>query len=144
MKNILVAVDFDKHDQLLIDKAFQFANAFASKLWIVHIASTHPDFVGYEIGPQYIRDFRAQDLRKEHKKLQEYATTLHNKGIEAEGILVQGATIDMVMEEAKKLNADMIIAGHREHSFFYKAFMGSVSTEIIKKSKIPVLIVSLE
>jgi nucleotide-binding universal stress UspA family protein len=144
MKNILVTIDFDKNEQLLIDKAFQLANAFDSKIWLVHIAAPDPDFVGYEVGPQYIRDSRAAELRKEHKLLQEYANKLNEKGASAEGLLVQGATIEMVMEEAKKLNIDLIIAGHQEHNFLYQAFVGSVSAQIIKESKIPVLIVPVE
>lgn len=143
MKNILVTIDFKKNEQLLIDKAFQLAESFDSKLWLIHIAAPDPDFVGYEVGPQYIRDGRAADLRKEHKLLQEYAETIKKNGVNAEGILVQGATIEMIMKEAKKLNVDLIVAGHYEHNFIYKAFVGSVSAEILKKSNIPVLMVPL-
>ena len=144
MKNILVTLDFNKDEKLLIDQACQLAKPFDSKIWLVHIAAPDPDFVGYEVGPQYIRDSRATELRKEHKLLQEYTTKLKKNGVNAEGLLVQGATIEMVIEEAKKLNVDLIITGHREHSFFYKAFVGSVSAGIIKKSRIPVLMVPLE
>jgi len=143
MKTILVTINFDKGDQLLIDKAVQLADAFGSKIWIVHIAAPEPDFVGYEVGPQYIRDFRATDLKKEHHKIYEYVNLLNKKGIDAEGLLVQGATVKMVIEEANKLKADLIIAGHHEHSFIYKALAGRVSSEIIKKSTIPVLIVPI-
>ena len=141
MKNILVTIDFNRNEQLLIDKAFQLAEKFNSKIWLIHIAAPDPDFVGYEVGPQYIRDFRASELRKEHKLLQEHTNALKKKGVNAEGLLVQGATIKMIMTEAKTLNVDLIIAGHHEHSFLYKAFVGSVSGKIVKKSKIPVLIV---
>ena len=72
MKNILVTIDFDKSEALLLDKAVQMAEAFGSKLWLMHIAAPDPDFVGYDVGPQYIRDSRAEDLRQEHRKLQEY------------------------------------------------------------------------
>jgi nucleotide-binding universal stress UspA family protein len=144
MKNILVTIDFNKNEELLIDKAFQLAEAFDSKLWLIHIAAPDPDFVGYEVGPQYIRDSRATELKKEHKQLQEYTANLEKKGVDSEGLLVQGATIEMIIEESKKLNVDLIIAGHHKHGFFYKAFVESVSSEIIKKSKIPVLIVPLE
>ena len=141
MKNILVTIDFNKNEKLLIDKAFQLAESFDSKLWLMHIAAPDPDFVGYEAGPQSVRDSRATELRKEHKLLQEYTTTLKKKGVDSEGLLVQGATIEMIIEKSKKLNVDLIIAGHHEHGFFYNAFVGSVSAKIIKKSKIPVLIV---
>jgi nucleotide-binding universal stress UspA family protein len=144
MKNILVAIDFNPSEQLLIDKAFQLAQAFDSKIWLMHIAAPEPDFVGYGVGPQYIRDSRAAELRKELKLLQEYTTQLKEKGVDADGLLIQGATIEMVIEESEKLNVDLIIAGHQEHGFLYQAFVGSVSTQIIKKSKIPVLIVPLD
>lgn len=144
MKNILATINFEKNEQKLIDQASEIAKAFDAKLWLMHIAAPDPIFVGYKIGPQYIRDTRAHELREEHKQIQNYSNQLKEKGIEAEGLLVQGATIEMIMEESKKLNVDLIVAGHHEHSFFYKAFIGSVSSQIIKNSKIPVLIIPFE
>ncbi len=135
MKNILVSIDFHKKEELLIDKAFQLAESFDSNLWLMHIAALEPDFVGYEAGPQYIRDNRATELRKEHQLLQEYTTALKNKGFDSEGLLVQGPTIEIIIEESKKLNIDLIIAGHHEHGFFYNAFTENVSAKIIKKIK---------
>ena len=76
--------------------------------------------------------------------LQKLSNELKEKGVTAEGLLVQGATIEMIMEESKKLNVDLIIAGHHEHSFLYNAFVGSISGQIVKKSKIPVLIIPLD
>ncbi len=144
MKNILVTIDINKSDHLLIDQAFQLAERFNSKIWLMHIAAPDPDFVGYEVGPQYIRDARATELREEHRLLQEYAAMLTKKGVDSEGLLVQGATIEMIIKESQQLNVDLIVTGHHEHGFLYNAFVGSVSSEIIKKSKIPVLIVPLE
>ena len=144
MKNILVTLDLDKKESLLIDKAFQLAKAFNSKIWLLHITAPDPHFVGYEAGPQHIRDNRAKELKKQRQIIQEYSRDLKQDGVSAEGIFIQGATIEMILEKSKKLNIDLIIAGHHKHGFFYKAFIGSVSSQIIKKSKIPVLIVPLE
>jgi nucleotide-binding universal stress UspA family protein len=144
MKNILVTLDFKENEQRLLDKAAQLAKPFNSKLWLLHIAAPDPDFVTYDVGPQYIRDSRASELREEHKKLQNYAEELKKDGIDAEGLLVQGATIEMILAESKKLAIDLIVSGHTEHGFFYNAFVGSVSAELIKQSKIPVLTVPLE
>lgn len=144
MKNILVTINFDDKEKVLLDKAFQLAKAFGSKIWLLHIAAPDPDFVGYEAGPQDIRDNRAAELRKEHRLIQEYSNGLKEKGVDSESLLIQGATIEMIIEESKKLHIEMIIAGHHEHGFFYNAFVGSVSAKIIKKSKIPVLLVPLE
>ncbi|MDH3323345.1 MAG: universal stress protein [Flavobacteriaceae bacterium] len=144
MKNILVTVDFDKHVELLLDKAFELAQCFKAKVWLMHIAAPEPDFIGFGPGPQYIRDFRAEDLRKEHRLLQDYVNELRKKSVDTEGLLIQGATIEMIIKESKKLDVDLIIAGHHDAGFFYKALFGSVSAKIIKKSKIPVLIVPFE
>ena len=143
MKNILVTIDFNENENIVLDKAFEMAESFGSKLWLVHIAAPDPDFVGYEVGPQYIRESRASELREEHKKLQEYSSSLNKKGVESEGLLIQGATIEMIIKESKKLDVELIITGHHDHSFFYNLFAENISAEIIKKSKIPVLVVPL-
>ncbi len=76
--------------------------------------------------------------------MESYTDTLKLKGIEAEGLLIKGATTEMIIEEAEKLNIDLIITGHHEHSVIYKMFLGSVSKGLINKSKIPVLVIPLE
>ncbi len=144
MKNILVTVDFNKSEEILLNKAVEFAKAFNAKIWLMHIAAPEPFFVGYEVGPQYIRDGRAEELREEHRKLEKYTLEMREKGIVADGLLIQGATIEMVIKESEKLDIDLIIAGHNDHSFLYKAIIGSVSANIIKKSKIPVLTIPLD
>lgn len=144
MKNILVTVDFEEQVELLMDKAFELAQAFDSKIWLMHVAAPDPDFVSYSVGPQYIRDFRAEDLKKEHRQLQAYVNDLQKKGVEAEGLLIQGATTELIINESTKLDVDLIMTGHHDRSFFYNALFGSVSAQIIKKSKIPVLIVPFE
>lgn len=144
MKNILVSMDFDGKEEKLIAKAIEMARAFHAKVWLIHVAAPDPDFVGNDVGPQSVRDALADELWNQHKLMDEYTSALKKKDIVAEGLLIQGKTIDTLMEKSKKLKADMIIAGHEEHGFFYKAILGSVSREIIKKSKIPVLIVPLD
>jgi nucleotide-binding universal stress UspA family protein len=143
MKNILVSVDFDDKERILINKAIEFGKAFNAKVWFIHIAAPEPDFIGYDVGPQYIRDVRAEELRDEHIMLEKFAKELNQKGIEAEGLLIQGATTEMIIKEANKLNTDLIIAGHNKRNFLYEVFVGSVSEDIIKESNIPVLIVPM-
>jgi len=144
MKNILVAIDFRGKDHLLLNEAHKLASKFEAKVWFIHIAAPDPDFVGLKVGPQYIRDTRAEDLRKEHKMIQEYADKFTKEGIAADGLMVQGPTTDMIVNEAKKLNIDLIITGYQEHNFFYKVLYGSVTNHIIKASKIPIMVIPLD
>ena len=143
MKNLLVTVDFEKENYLLLRKAIELAQKFSSKVWILHIAAPDPDFVGYEVGPQYIRDTRAEELRKEHKMIQEFTDELKRNEIETEGLLIQGATTEMILNECDHLNIDLLIIGHHKQGFLQQVFGDSVVSSVIDKSKIPILLVPL-
>ena len=143
MKNILVAIDFEEETQILVNKALEFAKILGSKVWLLHIAAGSPDYVGYGTGPQYIRDSRADTLRKEHQQIQKFASELKEKNIEAEGLMVQGSVAESILKETSKLNIDLVIIGHHKHSSLYKIFVDDVDSEIISNSKVPVLIIPL-
>jgi len=144
MKNILATIDFYGSERLIIDKAFEIAKAFDAKIWLLHVVAPEPEFVGFGVGPQYVRDARATELKKEHRMLNQFADELELKGVKAQGLLLQGSTIEMIMKEAEKLKIDLIVTGHHDHNFVYKAFYGSVASGVINKTKIPVLLVPLE
>ena len=143
MKNILVPIDFSEDTYQLLNKSVEIAEKFNSKVWIIHISSPEPDFVGYDVGPQYIRDFRAKDLRKEHVLIQTYADELKDKGVNCEGLLIDGATVEMILQETVKLNIDLVIIGQHKHNLLYKIFVDNVSIAVINKSTMPVLIIPL-
>lgn len=143
MKNILVGIDFQEHSRLVLNKAIEVAKAFNSKIWLIHVSAPDPDFVGYWAGPVFIREERALELKKEHKLLTEYANEVKEEGIEADGLLIQGPTIETLLSEANKLHIDLIICGHHHHNFIYKIIFGNHSKDIIMKSDIPVLVVPI-
>jgi len=143
MKNILVAVDLDDSAQLLVEKAAEQAEKFGSKVWVLHIADPEPDFVGNKVGPQYIRDLRVKELLSEHHLIRKYTDFLKAKNIDTDGLLIAGATVRLILEEIEKLNIDLVIIGHHQHSLMYKIFTGTTHSAIVNKSKVPVLIVPL-
>jgi nucleotide-binding universal stress UspA family protein len=143
LNNLLVAVDLKSSDQELIRYARTLAEKFNSTLWLIHIAAPDPDFVGYDVGPTYIRDMRAEELRKEHRLLQVLANQLEEKSIRAEALLIQGPTVDMLEKEVKKLNIDLLILGSHKHGFLYEMWVGHTAFKVIKEISIPVLIIPL-
>ena len=143
MKNILLGIDFHDKTETLIQKAVAFTKQINAKLWLLHVAAPDPDFIGFEAGPQFIRDERADKLWDEHKKLWNFKQEIEQQGVDAEGLLIQGATIETILEESIKLEIDVIITGYHEHNFLYNAFFGNTSIQIIKNSTIPVLVFPL-
>jgi nucleotide-binding universal stress UspA family protein len=139
--NILVGVDLSDSTDKVVSYAEKTANALCSKLWILHVAEPEPDFVGYEAGPQSVRDFISKKFHKEHRQIQGIAEKLRKGGVETTAVLVQGSTDETIVNEASKLAADMIVLGSHGRGSIHDLFVGSVSKGVLKKSGCPVLIV---
>lgn len=144
IKNILVAIDFNETVGELLSYAEGIATKFNAKIWVLHVAAPNPDFVGYEPGPQYIRDIKAEELREEHRNIQNICTTFLDPELECEALLIQGSTVESVIEEAKKLQSDLLIVGTHKHSFFHDLFSENVSLELLKKAEIPLLAIPID
>jgi nucleotide-binding universal stress UspA family protein len=141
MKNIAIALDLSNSSTVLIEQAKVLARANDAKIWLIHIAATDPDFIGYDVGPKYIREDRADILKEEHKKLGKLKNTLTDVGIEAEALLIQGPIIQTLIEEVDKLEIDLLVIGKKGHGLFYRAILGSVFDSIVKKVHVPLLAV---
>ncbi len=140
MKTILVAIDFSPVSRLLLDAAERVADV-GTKVYLIHIAAPEPDFVGYGVGPQYIRDDRAKELREEHRLLSAFKDELIHKGIDTESLLVGGPIVDTLLNEIIKLDAEMLIIGRKGHSKLFEVIIGSVCNDIIHKLPIPALVI---
>lgn len=141
MRNILAAIDFSEVTPSLRTLATDLAKRHDAKLWLIHVAAPDPDFIGFKTGPQYIRDHRAEQLRQEHIDLQAMAAEVRGEGVEAEALLVQGPTAEILLAEVERLKVDMVVVGSHGRSALYRAFVGSVSEQVLRECKVPVLVV---
>jgi nucleotide-binding universal stress UspA family protein len=141
MQKILLAIDFSQTTPLLIEKAKLLALKFNSEVWLLHVASPDPDFVGYKAGPDGVRHFVAETLSHEHHQLQLLADDLRHEGINAIALSIQGPTIEVILQETQKLAADLIIIGSHGHNSLYKALVGSVSEGILRHVQCPILVI---
>lgn len=141
MKNIMVPIDFSEVTAAVIATAESLAQAYSARLWLIHVAAPDPEFVGFEVGPQSVRDQRADHLREEHRHLQDEAIRLRDAGIDATALLVQGPTVEKILSEAERLEADWIVLGSHGHGAAYRALLGSVSENVVRKATHPITIV---
>jgi nucleotide-binding universal stress UspA family protein len=140
MKTILAAVDFSPATDAVITHAVELARAFGAALYLIHVAAPDPDFVGYEPGPDSVRQNVAGELRDVHRQIQERSAELRAGGLDCTGLLVQGSTPDTLVKEAERLNADVIVLGSHGHGALHRALLGSVSEHILHHAKRPLLI----
>lgn len=138
---LLVAIDFSEITKLILESVEQIALKTAAKVWLIHVAQPDPDFIGYDVGPDSERKFMATKFRDQHIKIQEYSAELKNKGIDITPLLVQGPTVETIIDEAEKLKVDMIVAGSHGHGTMFHILVGSISQGLLKNSQIPLLII---
>lgn len=145
MKNILVAINFEKNAKILVSKAEELALALNAKVWVLHVSEPDPDdFLSLEAGPQFAQDKRVENRKKDAALVKELTTLLQEKNIEAEGLLLEGPTAKTIRKEVQELNIDLVIAGHHKKNIFYQMFVSKIEQDLLDKSRVPVLLVPLK
>ncbi len=140
---ILVAVDLSEATARVIQVTEYLAKATSGDVRLLHVAEAEPDFVGYDAGPEVVRDQVAKEFRDEHRGVQAHADALREAGVEAKALLIQGPIVETVLSEAKRFGADLLIVGSHGFSALYDLLVGSSSRGILKDTEIPVLVVPI-
>lgn len=139
MKTILVPVDFSDVSSRVVETAAQLAEAFGSRVILVHVAEPEPQFVGYDPGPLSVRVAVAGDIHADRRRLE----ALKEKFGKAEvlALQVQGAIPDEVLRLAREHGATLIVMGSHGHGALYHLLAGSVTSAILKEAGCPVMVV---
>lgn len=138
--SLLVALDFSAvaEDQLEIVGRLASPNR---EIYLLHVAEPEPSFVGYEAGPEVVRHDVAVEFKREHEQLHEFADRLREAGHDVQALMVQGPTVQTILKQAEKLDAEVIVVGSHGRGKLFDLVVGSVSAGVIRKSKVPVLVV---
>lgn len=141
MKKIILAVDFSETTQRILDTAIDIARDLSAHLYLIHVAAPDPDFVGYEADPQSTRDAVAEHYHQEHVELARLAAVARQHDIAATPLLIQGPTVEKLVLERERLQADLIVAGSHGRNALLQFVLGSTSEGLIRKAGCPVLII---
>ena len=140
--NILVAVDLSGATQKVLQYAKTLASGMAAKVWVLYAEKPDLGFVGFGPGrPQSVLDQVAHDFKEKREELQNEVDKLRNSGLDVEPLLTQGAAVEVILDEASKLKADLIVVGSHGHGAVYHLMVGSVSEGVLHRSTCPVLVV---
>lgn len=138
---LVVGIDVDIDSAPLLQEAQRLLQVEQSEVWLIHVVAPEPDFVGYDVGPQTVRDALAAEYHAEHSHLQTLAQTLRDEGFTATALMVQGATAETLLAQADKLGADVLVLGSHGHGAMYNLVVGSVTEDVIRRTSIPVHVV---
>lgn len=141
MKTVLACVDFSELERAVIDAGAALASMSGGELHVLHVAEPEPDFVGYGAGPKTVRDTVAATIREEHRRVESLVEELGQRGVAAHAHLLRGPYADTILREAERLGADVVVIGSHRHGRLHDMFVGSVAAQVLRRAKMPVMVV---
>jgi nucleotide-binding universal stress UspA family protein len=142
--NIIVAVDLSEATSKVIEAARGVADLTGASIHILHVVETEADFIGKSDDADKQQAQVAKDFPMEYERVKTVAEKLQNDGLDASTCLLRGPAIAITLKEAKRLEAGLIVVGTHGHGAVYDVLIGSYSAGIIRKSKLPVLVVPIQ
>jgi nucleotide-binding universal stress UspA family protein len=146
---LLVAVDFNGMDRVLMEVE-RHARPHDALVTLVHVAQPDPEFVGYlksydpsvQMQTDVKRTPKAETLRREHQQIQAIGETLRNKGPRVgDAITVQGPVLASILDQARKLDVDLLIMGSHQHGALYRLVHGDTAAEAVMQAPCAILVV---
>ena len=139
--DVMVATDFSPHGRAVLRAAGRFCRALDAKVWVVHALTPPGGLRAYGSGERTDRPTAADDVREEHRLVREAASALQGSGLDAVGLLVEGPPVRTLLDEAARLEVDLIVVGSHGYGAVARALLGSVSGGIVRHATCPVLVV---
>jgi nucleotide-binding universal stress UspA family protein len=159
MKRILVPIDFSDVTPPVIDLARQLAKALDAEIRLVHVkefsAVATPGALGYDLAgmpelapmsgvPVPAFEPMAEPLPEnegQKLKLAKWQEEIAQDGIKVSLHEPTGTAAEEILNQADKLDADLIVMGTHGHGAVYNLLVGSATKGVLKHSTRPVLLV---
>ena len=141
-RKILVAVDGSPPANKGLREAIRLATQEGAQLFILHVVNEFYAYASME-GVGLTTDVGAI-LRDEGRRLLGKAEGLARKAVKAKTIqreIVGGSVADIIVKEAKKLRADLIVLGTHGRRGVRRLVMGSDAEQVVRTATVPVLLV---
>ncbi len=166
IKKILYATDLSDYARKTFAYAVSLAKHYDASITIIHAVIDNPDVYSSVLG--YIDKDKWEEIKKEHfdearealigKKrsgvpvrqvLDQFCQDVKEKFCDQpfqtdEVIVTSGNPVEEILRCSEKCNCDIIVMGSRGHGSFVDAMIGSTSQRVLRRSKIPVLLVRLK
>jgi nucleotide-binding universal stress UspA family protein len=166
VKKILYATDLSENARFAFAYAVSLADLYSAAITMVHVLPEVPalldqSVIGY-ISAERWEEIKSQQLdeakealigkKREHLAIKE---ALHQfsedvkqqqkgDGFTTDDIIVErGNPVEEIIRNAKEQNCDLIVMGTHGHGTLADAMIGSTARRVIRRSKIPVLVVRL-
>jgi nucleotide-binding universal stress UspA family protein len=139
---ILVAIDGSEHAHRALLEAADLAKLSSAKLTVM-TACQKPSalLVGGPVVPPI--DMRSLDeaLEREHQQLLDSSLEEISQDVSVVKVLAHGSPASAILDQARKGEHDLIVLGSRGRGGMTAMLLGSVSHQVMQRSRVPVLVI---
>ncbi len=143
MKTLLYATDFSDNSIAALKFAEMLHLRFNSKLYMLHVFDMKPTFMS-TVSISYSR-LEESALKETKKKLIQFCKKHLGKDPDSLGISLivgeHGISSIGILENAEKINADLVIIGTKGSTILKDLFIGSTASTLINNSYVPLIMV---
>ena len=134
---VLIATDFSSHaeDALALVAGLQIP--VGSAVRIVHVVEPFPAINAF--APTSMITL-AENEREITAELDRKIAVFRDRGLVVQTALVIGRPADMIVDEAQRFHADLVVVGSRGRRRMVATLLGSVSAEVVDRAPCPVLV----
>jgi len=140
---ILCPVDSSDCSRHALDHALALARSYHAHLTVMEVSwplippMAYPAPAGVFPSPMAL----AGDIREIREGLRRFAARGTETGVEMELQVREGVVVPTILDEAKRIGADLIVMGTHGRSGFDRALLGSVTEKILRKAECAVMTV---
>ena len=144
MQKLVVAIDFSNESKLVMEAACGIAKAMDCKVVLLHVVD---DSVLYTASGMYSEElsisteFLEAAVQRAGSRMIDTLKTECLNALEVEKVILTGKPERQVLEYLDGSDATMLVIGSHGHGAIASVLMGSMTSAVVKKSKIPVLVV---
>jgi nucleotide-binding universal stress UspA family protein len=134
LKHVVVATDFSDSSIKAAQVVAELMNG-AGTMHLVYVDEPRDVVTGF---PESKRCGAPVDVVAWFRRISSYLAGVSK--LRVEPTVLSGDPVEMLLEFSQRVAADMIVAGTHGYSRFERLFLGSVSTALVRRSAIPILI----
>jgi len=141
-KRILLAYDGSQTGQRALLESKELAQWMSAELHLVSVVPMYVEGAGIDGG--FVIPEQAPDagLAAQQAVLEEGLGQLRDSGHDAEGVVLTGDVVTEITDYASKIEADLIVVGHRHRSGWVARWWGgSNSKSLVEQANCSVLVV---
>ena len=133
-KHILVPLENTATDEVILRHIRPLAKCLQAKITLIHCAD------GFQARNQK-RLGESEEMRRDREYLEQQERELRSEGYNINAVLAWGNPADQILAAAEREQCDLIAMSTHGHRFFSDLVLGSVSSDVRHKTRIPVLLV---